>query len=148
FVDRHRLKSAVEAVYGDLQLARSEALKRNTEIRVSFVAAAGGNPWCYGLKDEATTCDCTETNAGAADYCEIGGAPQIVSGADYPNADLSNPNFSGNTFTTFDPRRGTASAGSVTFASEDGTYSAEINVGGLGRVRICSDSDGMGYPGC
>ena len=148
FLERHRLKGVIESIYGDLQLARSEALKRNTEVRVSFVAAAGGSPWCYGIKDEATTCDCNETNTGAADYCEVGGAEQIVSGADYPGTSLSNPNFSGNSFTTFDPRRGTASAGSVTFNSDNGTFSADLKVSALGRVRVCSDSDGMGYPGC
>lgn len=146
FLERHRLKSAVEAAYGDLQFARSEALKRNTEVRVTFTAAAAGTPWCYGLKDEGADCDCNETDSGAADYCEVGGAPQIVSGADYPGSDLSGITFTSNV-TTFEPRRGTASGGTVTFSSDQGAYSADITVSSLGRIRICSD-DPLGYPGC
>src|SRR5437867_4406214 len=55
FIKNHRLKATAEDLYYNLQYARAEAVKRNSNIYVSFTT---GDSWCYGLNPDAA-CDCT-----------------------------------------------------------------------------------------
>lgn len=141
--DRHRLKTVAETAYQDLIFARSEAIKRNDDVFAGFTAGNDGT-WCYGLSLDSA-CDCAQTDASAADYCAIAGAAKITDGDQYASIDMT-VGFPGND-TSFDPMRGTADSGSVTFTSAGG-YSAEVTVNGLGRVTLCSDDPALGYPGC
>lgn len=130
-LDKRRLIGAAEQLYADLQYARSEAVKRNTRVSVSFTGT--GANWCYGM---ATTvaCDCT-----AANSCQLDNIPMVVSSQGFRGVSLT-PNFSGND-THFDPRHGASDNGRATFSSDFGTIA--IIVGNLGRVRICSTSPSL-----
>jgi type IV fimbrial biogenesis protein FimT len=133
-IDRNRLKAVTDTLYGDFQFSKSEAIKRNQTILVDFTTSGGGATWCYGLKAAAASCDCTETNASAANACVIDNVLKVVKSTDYkgvtmtPSADF-----------TFDNVRGTVNAGNVTLNS---TYSKQTRVilSGLGRIRLCSPS--------
>jgi type IV fimbrial biogenesis protein FimT len=63
--ESQKIKSAASALYLDLSLAKSEAVKRNNRVRMTFITQPDGN-WCYGWKMDAP-CDCFAQNACAID---------------------------------------------------------------------------------
>lgn len=126
---KRRLVGAAEQLYADLNYARGEAIKRNTNVTVSFSA---GTDWCYGIA--LATCACGTTGS-----CQLDGVEKVVSSSNFRGVSLPSAylTFTG-AKTTFEPRRGTAGAGTATLSSSTG--SVELTVSSLGRVSICSDS--------
>lgn len=61
-LDSHRLKTAAETMYLRMVYAKSEAIKRNTSVRMTFKVGNSGMKWCYGLK-EKSKCDCEVANS-------------------------------------------------------------------------------------
>jgi len=148
-LSRNHLKAAAGALAEDLQWTRSEALKRNNDLYVTFDTSE----WCYGI-DEASGCDCTVSSPTGTDACALTTAGsevlKVTSHSSFADTNLSAITFSGSPPSTgFEPRRGTAtSAGSVTFQSSEGA-DLKVLLSIMGRVRICSPSDNVpGYPGC
>ncbi len=157
FLEKSRLKGAAESLFNDLGYARSESLKRNTDISVRFATDGAAN-WCFGT-DETTTCDCTITDATDSSACALNAAADGSSStnvlkrtgaAEYPTIKLISAAFAVNPVTTFTPRRGTANAGTVVFRSASGKE-IRVVLSPLGRVIICSPA-GTGqignYPDC
>lgn len=144
-LDKNRLKAAAETLKGDLQFAKSEAIKRNQNIRVDF--SVSGNSWCYGIKENAA-CDCNNTNSAAATFCEIDGIKKVVLGTEYSGVTIVNatpPDFY-----SFDRVRGTTNAGNVTLRSAR-QKELQIVISNLGRIRTCSpvnEKNVPGYPSC
>jgi len=143
---RNRVKGAAETLYGALQLAKSESIKRNVPVFVSFATAA---PWCYGLDDTAL-CDCKTAND-----CQIGGQTKVEDATQYWDVAMTGAAFAGagGNFTVFNPAFGTAQDaagvnrnGTVTLQSGSGDV-VQVRVSVLGRVSMCSD-DVRGYEGC
>ena len=129
-LDNQRISGAAEAVLSDLRWARSEAIKRNTEVRVTFTS---GSNWSYTID----TVPVLATNDGIL--------PKTVYGSDFPSTEL--PTAFGNLlYTTFDPVRGTANNGTAKIESEHYSASADVIVSTLGRVRICGTLGG--YAAC
>ena len=127
-ISKRRVIGAAEAVLSDLRWARSEAFKRNVDIRVTFTMGGG---WSYAIN------------------ADPGGANTLIksfSGTSFPNTDLSSASFRGGvSYTTFDPVRGVnANNGTVVFTA--GSYGASVTVSTLGRVRICDAP--VGYESC
>jgi type IV fimbrial biogenesis protein FimT len=168
FNDKRRVKAAAEVLYGDLQFARSEAIKRDRAVRIRFRSSNGGATWCYGMShsDVAAECDCTVTNTASSGFCYLdvngngtyqAGVDEVrrVSDAEWPNVVLRNlPTFS------FSPPHGTAPNASARLHSGQ-NYAMRVVVTGLGRVRLCSQPTGIdnldmsfnnkkvpGYPSC
>ena len=57
--ENNALSGAARALYTDIQLARSEAVKRNSDaIDVKFFS---GSNWCYRITDNAGCTSCTAT---------------------------------------------------------------------------------------
>lgn len=146
FIDRGRLTSAADTLYADLQFARSEAIRNNQNVTVSFQS---GSAWCYGMVLGSSACDCSVTDSAAANYCSL----KRVSAADF--SQVSIPDAASITFaasqTGFDPVRGVAlSSGAVTLQSTQGKQ-ATVSLALLGRVSLCSPA-GTGftsaYPTC
>jgi len=129
-IERNRLKQAAEGLKSDMQFARTEAIKRSQDLRMSFVLAAGVNPWCYGLDDAATTCAC-----GTAGDCAV----KAISGEQFQNVNLASVSFSGNPITTFWFRRGQANAGYACLSTPK--YKLRVKVSNTGRVTICTNND-------
>jgi prepilin-type N-terminal cleavage/methylation domain-containing protein len=133
-IDRNRLKAVTDTIYGDLQFAKSEAIKRNQPIVVDFTGS--GETWCYGFKlGSAASCNCNQSDVSQADACFIDtNVLKVVKSTDYkgvsitPSADFS-----------FDNVRGTVNAGNVTLNSPR-SKQTKVIVSGLGRIRICSPS--------
>lgn len=126
-LDKQRITGAAEAVLADLRWARAEAIKRNTEVRVTFTA---GSPWSYTID--------TVPALAAPD----GILPKTVNGSDFPSTTLSSASFAGGVaYTTFDPVRGTnPNNGTATITSNN--FSAEVTVSTLGRARLCGSMGG------
>ena len=131
-IERNRLKQAAESLKSDLQLARTEAIKRSQDIAISRSPGNAG-AWCYGL-NIASACTCS-----TAGSCSI----KTVSGSDFSNAVTMDASASNNS--TFDFRRGTIGANGVTFSTAH--YAARVIFSSAGRIRICTPSGSTGLPG-
>ncbi|MDT8406825.1 MAG: GspH/FimT family pseudopilin [Methylococcales bacterium] len=131
-LERNRLKQVLEGYKVDLQLTRTEALKRQTPVVISRKAGAAG-AWCYGLTVK-NDCDCAVSDSTAADFCELKRIDSANFGAIALAAQSANTN-------TFDPRRGTTGASGVTFTSEQ--YAGRVIVSNTGRVKSCAPTGGL-----
>jgi prepilin-type N-terminal cleavage/methylation domain-containing protein len=136
-INKHRLKGATESIYGDLQLARMEAIKRNKNITISF-HEGGYQDWCYAMHD-GSGCDCNVLN-----NCRLDNHySRIISGLEFHNVGLET-NFSSDS-TSFNPVRGTSNSGSILLTMKQ--KASKVIVSSRGRIRICSD-DLTSYPAC
>ncbi len=125
-LERRRLVGATETIMSDLRWARSEAIKRNADVTITFIPGAAG-AWSYTIDPGDKTVD----SATVAEYNGIALAE----------------NFSGDD-AVFDHVRGTASNGTITLTSANGN-ALNVVVSTLGRVRICSKIGHVGgYDAC
>jgi type IV fimbrial biogenesis protein FimT len=133
---RNHLKAAAQSIAEDLQWTRSEAIKRNQRLRVSF----DPNEWCYGI-DIADTGDCDCRLPPEQDgACSL----KRRSGADFTGIRLA-ASFKA---TSFEPRRGTCNNGNLTLTAANGS-TLRVVLSRLSRVRICSPSNDVpGYGAC
>ena len=136
----NKLRGATGQIFADLQFARSESIKRNTDISVS-ISSDGNTSWCYGLST-TTNCDCTITDPTAAGACVLleSGVKVLKVGhsTDFGGIQLTSPSGSNQTIATFDPVRGIASAtGSVVLASAN-KLETHVDISALGRINACS----------
>lgn len=136
-IERQQLRQAAEALKSDMQLARTEAIKRSADIIVVRNTGTDGS-WCYGAS--TVTCDCTETVTTEADYCSI----YRVTGEQYNSTDISSVSAN----TTFGFRRGTANTSNTCIQTTN--FSLKVLVQNTGGVEVCSDVDAPvgGYEAC
>jgi len=130
-IERNRLKQAAEGLKSDMQYARTQAIKLSQSVIVSR-QTGGVGAWCYGLTirtGNKTSCDCSITDAAAATYCDIKRVPSTDSISTEMVAAAVNNN-------TFSSRRGTISAGGVTFKTAK--YAVRVVYSDVGRVRLCT----------
>ncbi|PCJ30679.1 MAG: hypothetical protein COA99_17880 [Moraxellaceae bacterium] len=139
-LDRRKLSGAGEALFANLIFAKTEAIKRNTPVRVTFVGT--GTTWCYGLAVNAA-CDCSD-NVPA---CTIDGVTKIVDQDDYSSVSVAAGSSFANSFTSFSPLRGAANNGTLTFEISTGAEFS-VSLSSFGRIRLCSDTGAFGYSGC
>ncbi len=156
-LERNRLKGAAEGVFNDLQLARTEAIKRNRDVKVTFSATGPTTSWCYGTQ-EVGDCDCGPTVAVTDPAaCQLDGIFKITHSTDYPGVSMT-VGFAGtgiNQRTTgFNARQGTAQTGPAG-APENGRVTLtrnadtlQVRVSQLGRVLICTTTGMPGYQPC
>ena len=147
YFDKKHLIAAAEMVYGQLQLARSEAIARSEDIYVKF-AIDGSDDWSIGT---SALSDCNPLD-GLADanpcYLLIDDGDGVTTAADrvlrricsdaYPEIKITNVTF-GSDRAKFDYVRGTGKAGSVKLESASG-YRIKVVTSRMGRVRLCSPS--------
>jgi prepilin-type N-terminal cleavage/methylation domain-containing protein len=168
FIEKRELTSAVERFASFVEFARSEAVKRNEEVRVAWKSSHGhsGN-FCIGLSaaPKSRPCDCTVTTATANNFCSIGAS--AAGAADGIGYRLSKTDFVdiGNEFmhmnpTTanfgFDPVRGiVVNASSNEILDNDSLFYAHSNEGSgdsrlfalqmhlnvTGKFNICYEAD-------
>jgi type IV fimbrial biogenesis protein FimT len=138
FLARGRLSGAAEGLAQDLQLAKSEALRRNASITISF---STGGAWCYGTVVSTTACDCTDQ----APPCSL----RRMDSTAYAGVTMVATSFTDNA-TTFSARLGMASPGWVDLTHPNaGTLRVSVGEAGQttpsSQVRICSTSGGLGH---
>lgn len=143
-LERNRLKQAVEGLKSDMQFARTEAIKRSTDIKISRTAGNAG-AWCYGLSATPPTtaaCDCNQSTVTVADDCEI----KSVLGTAYNATNLLITDTK-----AFDFRRGTIVGIGYNVNFTTANYSARVVISTVGRVRVCTPAGMTGlpeYPDC
>ena len=166
-IEKRRLVSAAEAVYGHLQLARSEAIRQGVNMHLNY-QTDGATTWCLGINNDAD-CDCTVTTVSASNYCgiPIGGSGNevlqvgdIYSTVKYFCADfVISLTFSGGFYfplnLTLNFVRGSVAGlgGAEQFLLFKSARGLEMRIAMnfLGRVRICSPagaSNVVGYATC
>ena len=143
-LERRKVQGAGDVLFADLMFAKTEAIKRNKPVQVTF-EITNADTWCYGMAIDAA-CDCTD-NAPA---CEIDGVKKIVSQDDYQGVKID---MAGSTFdtvgnTVFTSLRGGASlGGNLRFTTSSGNVVLGVVVSPtIGRVRMCGDS--FGHTAC
>ena len=142
-LERNRLKEAVESLKSDLMFARTEAIKRSSNINVSI--DINGSSWCYGL---STDDDADNTNSNAACDCTTVGSCIIktVDGNQFQGTTLeagTDENI------TFFFRRGSASNNGVKINTAN--YSVRAKTSDKGRITICNPVSSRaigGYDAC
>jgi type IV fimbrial biogenesis protein FimT len=141
FIARGRLSGAAEGLAQDLQLAKSEALRSNAAVTISFAPVGA---WCYGTVVSTSACDCTDQ----VPPCSL----RRVDSTAYAGVTMGLPPagvtaFAGNA-TTFAARQGLANAGAVEFTHPN-SGTLRVSLGAAGQVSICSTSGGLGHhPAC
>jgi len=125
-LERRKIIAAAEAIQSDLRWARGEAIKRNTDVTVTFTPGAAG-AWSYTIAPATKT-------VKSATIPEFG------------NVALTE-NF-GSDDTKFDHTRGTSNdSGTITLTSSSGEVHIVLST--LGRARICSVGGNIGgYASC
>lgn len=128
-----RVKGAAEGLVAALQNTKAEAIKTNSVTRIVFTPAATNNvhaDWCYGMTPPgAATCVCT-VDADPTNDCAVG---TVVQSADFTDVSVT---FNTANTRSFNPLRGTGTAGTVIFSS-DNNKSLGVTISGIGRIRIC-----------
>lgn len=129
-IERNRLKQAAESLLADTMYARTEAIKRSTDLSMTIDADA----WCYGINDDNTACDCT-----TAGSCAI----KAIDGDEFQGVALDADDT-----VTFSFRRGTANSIGTTLSTTN--FATRVVVSTTGRARICNPGDNglLGYPDC
>jgi type IV fimbrial biogenesis protein FimT len=132
-LDKHRLKSATATLYYTLHMAKSEAIKRNERVRVTFKSINSGTNWCYGLKIDAS-CDCTVSGS-----CEIDGIEKKVSSNSFPGVKIGLHISSPGNRLTFENVRWMMAGtfGHIRFTSDQNKQTRVI-VSQTSRIRLCS----------
>src|SRR5699024_6935398 len=87
-LNRHRLEAAASELKFNLLLARSQAIKQNRDVAVSFRTGADASAWAYGLSDTGG-CDPTETDKAADDACTVDGALKAFRGDSWRGVELT-----------------------------------------------------------
>lgn len=132
FNQEHRLTTVSENLYYFLQQARSEAVKNNTTVYVSFQT---GSSWCYGA------------NAGSACTCNVAGSCSLgtTNASTAQDISLSTSGLSGNSVTFDGTRAATNASSTITFTLSSKAITAKISA--LGNIQLCS-ADISGYATC
>ena len=143
FFEKQRVTGAAQAFLSDIQYARAESIKQNTDVIIQVNEAQ----WCYGLDDTPVASPCGCAGASAAS-CTINGNQYAVTSDRFPDVVMTENISTTDNIITFDPARGTLSpAATVNFSS--GSSAVSVIWSTVGRARICATSgSSWGYDEC
>ncbi|KAF3977547.1 MAG: prepilin-type N-terminal cleavage/methylation domain-containing protein [Methylococcales symbiont of Iophon sp. n. MRB-2018] len=128
-MQQQRVEGAAEGLVAALHNVKAEVIKTNTRMRLVFTPTATNtthDTWCYGMPPVGTdTCNCTIAND-----CVAG---SVVKSTAFSDVSIK---FNGAKYRSFNPLRGTGTAGTVIFSTGN-NRSLGVTVLGIGRIRIC-----------
>ncbi|MGH8505409.1 MAG: GspH/FimT family pseudopilin [Stenotrophobium sp.] len=134
---KRRVEGAASELQAQLQQLRSQAIKKNSSIFLSF--SVDGSNWSYGAND-AGACD-----PAVKGSCKVNGIEEVFAGDAWKGVSVSLSAGIADNSLGFEPRRGMAIApdgaigsGTITLQSTAGTV--EVNVSPIGYINICSPS--------
>ena len=133
-IQHYRISSAVEDLYASLQYARTESIKRNTPVYVSFTT---GDSWCYGI-NTSSTCNCT-----TAGSCNLGSVSATAAGL----LTLSATGLSSNSIFFDNTHGGVSSAATITYTLYGQSSLITTSISRLGNIQTCSTGI-SGYTAC
>jgi len=155
-IEKRQLTAATEDIAAFIKYAHSESIKRNDDVIVN-IRHTNSTTWCIGATLGRTACNCYETNATAATFCEIADVPQrivqadVISNANYQLMHIMrvNDTATANASFSFDPIRGTLldletilikTHTHTMEGSDESTrdYKLVVQVSPTGHVAICN----------
>jgi type IV fimbrial biogenesis protein FimT len=128
-----RIKSAASALFLDLSLAKSEAIKRNNRVRITFATGTDGN-WCYGWKINAA-CDCFSQTS-----CSIDGTVLRQTKEKFPAIALESHVSSPGDRLTFESAKLFVANTFGHIRVKTSNKEVRVIVSRTGRIRLCSPS--------
>lgn len=132
-LEQRQIIAVAEAIASDFRWARSEALKSNSDITLTFEPGSAGN-WLYTITTPNATLLKSVESAKIPEFSQVS--------LDENLRDHS---------TSFNSTRGTTEGknGTITLTSANGYYTLEVILSNLGRSRICSKNESLGdYAKC
>lgn len=142
WIELRRLEGASGELLTDLQYLRSEAVKRRTSMRITFLPSAGGS--CYVLHTGSVE-DCRCSDAGVASCDAPAEAVKSLFRPARENIRLESNRPS----LLYSARLGTVTPTATirVQAAQGITLRHVVNL--MGRVRVCAeDSSQLGHPVC
>ena len=135
YFNQGSIKGAAEALYGDVNLARTIATKSTDTVTITFNTST----WCYGLSSGTVACTCS--GAPSSSNCNLG----LTTSSNFKNTTLAVTN----TTMTFSTSRGTTTSNTAVFSATNPTQSATVTINDMGTPSICSAGASVGgYPAC
>jgi type IV fimbrial biogenesis protein FimT len=135
------VKAATQAVYTDVMLLKSEAIKRNRTLQF-IIFNSGTSNWCYRIFIDGSCNSCN-------DHCSSIEGRKGADASEYPGISLAasySESASNVRPLSISPRRSSLAAGNIAISS--GTYSMQVKTNNVGRVRTCGVSNVSGVPAC
>lgn len=143
FRERQALRGVADNLVATLGLAKEEAVKRDSWVRVDFKALGDGV--CMGAKLVTTAgdagCDCTDTDAATA--CDVALFPEVQSDLKRVRLTSGSIDFDADSGFVIDPK-------TATMAEFDGVgglqlvtqreYKVDFRVNALARPTVCTPS--------
>lgn len=134
YLQTNRLIGTTNSLYYSLQYARSEAIKQNATIYVSFQT---GSNWCYGI-NSSSACNCSLPSS-----CNLG----THSSATASGLTLSATGLSGGAIHFESNHGGASTASAINFTISGQSTAMSVKIAVLGSLQICSDQI-SGYQSC
>lgn len=132
-LESRKLIASANQLQADFQFTKSEAIKINKPMFISF-RNVGADNWCYGI-NPSTACDCS-----SAGDC----ATKVTNNSDLPAVTLQSVaanDISYNQFSGF-----SSATGNFTFTL--GGRNTGVNLSFNGQSRACSDDGLGGFTSC
>ncbi len=152
-VEKQDLTEGAEQIVAFINMARAESVERQQPFTLVYSRSSEGE-WCFGASPGDTTCDCTEENSAAENYCAIDSAPRLINSTNTDNTRLTRMGNDTGSF-TFDPvQAADTSANSpliVEIGSETENILLAMVVNNSDRVILClkdSSESLSGYEVC
>ncbi len=135
------VRAVTQAIYTDVMLLKSEAIKRNQTLNL-LIFNSGTSNWCYRIHidDSCTSC---------ADACSSIEGRKGVDAGEFPGISLVGSYSESATNIrplNISPRRGTLTAGNIAITL--GSYAMQVKTNNVGRVRTCAVSNISGVTAC
>jgi type IV fimbrial biogenesis protein FimT len=143
FIDKYRLRGAVDDAVSLISNARAEAVKNDRDVSIAFGGTTAD--WCVGANAAveptggnealgAAPCNCTTTNS-----CQVGGQTLALAQGTHDGVTVD----SVATSFVFSSKLGVISplgTASATFTSPSSRYGLRLNVNALGQAGVCVPS--------
>lgn len=125
-IDKQRLQGAADRFYADLQLTRSEAIKRHAAVTLSATISENDS-WCYAQSDTGR-CNCN-----IVAHCSIENIPsKVTKSSNFKNVKLTST-FT-NSSVTFSGTRGGTRAGRYVLTNNGVSYHIVVDALGFPDV--------------
>jgi Tfp pilus assembly protein FimT len=134
-IEKRNTISAAEAIYSQIQLARSESIARSQPVFMNVVAGAD---WAIGFGNDQN-CDPSDNNPACAlpDLDNNNPITHLLTSADRANVSIAT---TANQI-AFTPQRGMVTAVTIDITSQGRVgFDISISVGMLGQVSMCSSN--------
>ncbi|MFL6593696.1 MAG: Tfp pilus assembly protein FimT/FimU [Luteimonas sp.] len=146
FLDRYRLRGAVDDVVSLISDARAASVKTDRDVNLSF-GGASTTAWCLGANaavdpaggnpaSAAVACDCTD-----ASQCLVGGERMAIAVGQEGQVAVDSLATAINFNSKLGLKTNPMNPSVATFTSPRGTYDLQLTVNVLGQASVCTPSD-------